>query len=244
MRQRIYFFDFYIPSLNLSFLKVVTELGIKRTHSEQQSLYSARKGLPALNAGIFDREKLYNMAYITKENETKSIAEIARDIGCSEGMIRLQFRRAGIQSNKFKETIPEKIISEFIESINIPFEKDYRSETGGLEIDVLLKGHNIGIEVDGVFWHSEKYRKNNYHIDKSLYYAHKGINILDLWDFEVLEKLEIVQDMIRTELDINTKIVADECIVKDVSYEDARNFCDEFHIKDYFKSSVKKGLYH
>lgn len=225
---------------HVSVLKVVTEMGIKRTHSEQQSLYSARKGKPAINAGDFDRDKAFDINFITKENETKSIALIASELGCSASLLLQQLQKHNIKVKNNKITIPEKTIQDFLISINVEFIENYRDVQ---EIDIYIPKYNIGIEVDGVYWHSEKFRSNDYHIVKTKYFADKGITILHFWDFEVIKQLDIVQDIIKSKLGITDKIYARKCVVQDVDVKDARDFCNNNHIQGYSNSSIKKGLY-
>ena len=225
---------------NVTINKIVKELGIDRTHSEQQKLHNVRKGNPALNAGDFDRDKAFNIDFITKENETKSISVIAQEIGCSPSLLLQQLGKNGIKAKNNKLTIPEKMIQDFLKEKGIEFVENYRDQK---EIDIYIPKYNLGIEVDGVYWHSEKFRENTYHIDKTCFFGLKGITILHFWDFEVVNQYDIVTDVISSKLGITERIFARKCNVKDVSAKDARIFCDSNHIQGYANSSIKKGLY-
>lgn len=47
----------------------------------------------------------------------------------------------------------------------------------GKEIDIFLPDHNIGVEIDGVFWHKNKIEKDR---EKNLFFKEKGIRIIRL----------------------------------------------------------------
>jgi len=44
-----------------------------------------------------------------------------------------------------------------------------------LEIDIYIPELNLGIEFNGLFWHSEEYKDKNYHLEKTNYFKSKGI---------------------------------------------------------------------
>lgn len=225
---------------NVTVNKMIEKLGIKRTHSEQQKIHSI-KGEAAWNSPQFDREKAYDIDYLKKENETKSVASIAFEIGCSGSLLFQQFKKNGVKVNNLTITKPEMMIQNLLSENNIEFVVNYRD---GKEIDVYIPSKNIGIEIDGVYWHSEKFRDSTYHINKTDYFKEKGITILHFWDFEINAKFDLVSSMIKSKLNIiDNKIYARKCIIKDVEVSEARTFCEENHIQGYSNSKIKKGLY-
>ena len=52
-------------------------------------------------------------------------------------------------------------------------------EIEGVEIDIFLPSHNIGIEYDGFFWHKERLQSD---IEKNEFFQKKGIQLIRVRD--------------------------------------------------------------
>ena len=113
-----------------------------------------------------------------------------------------------------------------------------------LEIDIYLPELKIGFEFNGLYWHSEKFKEKNYHLDKSNYFKEKGIRIIHIWEDDWSFKQDIVKSQIDNLLGKSQKIYARKCIVKEVSVKETRKFLDNNHIQGFVNSSFKIGLYH
>jgi len=119
--------------------------------------------------------------------------------------------------------------------------KKYRDK---FEIDVFFPKYNFGIEYNGLYWHSNLYKDNNYHLDKQNYFKEKGINIIHFFEDEWKNKRLIVESIIKSRLNIYENVYyARKCIVKEINTETARSFLDENHIQGYSTGLYKYGLY-
>lgn len=121
--------------------------------------------------------------------------------------------------------------------------QNYRSK---MEIDIYLPELRIGFEFNGLYWHSELYKDNDYHIKKLRYFEEKGIRIINIWEDDWVEKSEIVKSQIKNWIGLNSglKIWARNCEVREVEKSEALRFLDENHIQGKIASSLKLGLYH
>lgn len=65
-------------------------------------------------------------------------------------------------------------------------------ENKQLEIDIFIPELNIGIEFNGLFWHSKDRKPSNYHFNKSLLADAAGIKLIQIWedDETILDILE------------------------------------------------------
>ena len=73
------------------------------------------------------------------------------------------------------KSIKEKILLEYIQSIySGEVISGYRD---GIEIDIFLPELKLGIEFNGLYWHSNKFRESNYHVDKLNWFKSKNIDI-------------------------------------------------------------------
>lgn len=114
------------------------------------------------------------------------------------------------------------------------------------EIDIYLPELNIAIEVNGIYWHSEiwgKYR--DYHLSKTTELMDKGISLLHIFDYEWLQKKDIIKSIILNKINnISNKIYARKCVIKNVNNEDKIEFLNNNHIQGNCISSINLGLYY
>jgi len=116
-----------------------------------------------------------------------------------------------------------------------------------LEIDIYLPKHNLAIEVNGVYWHSEKNGKGKfYHLNKTEECLKNNINLIHITDKEWINKQSIIKSVILNKLNlINNKIYARKCTIEVIKDNGVlRDFLYENHIQGYTHSSVNLGLYY
>ena len=141
-----------------------------------------------------------------------------------------------------QKSIKEKELLEFIKSLySGKIISGYRD---GLEIDIYLPELKIGLEFNGIYYHSSKFKERNYHLDKTNYFKEKDIRIIHIWEDDWDFRKEIVKSQISNILKINlNSIFARKCLVKEVVISDSKLFLDNNHIQGSVSSSVKIGLY-
>ena len=78
---------------------------------------------------------------------------------------------------------------------NIHFRnKHFRNESGNMfALDFKLLDHNIAIEVDGLYFHSTKFKDPEYHVNKRLRCAKNGVHLLSFTSKEIDEDLDLVE---------------------------------------------------
>lgn len=146
-----------------------------------------------------------------------------------------------------RSSITSKIedkLSGWLGTLGVQLERGNRTEISPYEIDLLLRDSGLGIEVDGVYWHSDKFIKDRrYHQKKQELAEDKGIELLQFWDFEVDHKFEIVTSMISHKLGLTPrKISARKTSVTTPSPSEYREFLRLNHLQGPINSSVRVGL--
>lgn len=136
-------------------------------------------------------------------------------------------------------------ISEFIGGENI-YTNRRDILPNRLELDLYIPSHQLAIEVNGVYWHSEsmgKYR--DYHLFKTEKCLENGIELIHILDFEWIYKKPIIQSIIRNKLRNNQeKIYARKCEVKEIKdTKILKEFLNTNHIQGYSHASTNLGLY-
>ena len=145
---------------------------------------------------------------------------------------------------KIQNTSIERFVKIFLDKNNIEYETNNRTILKGKEIDIYIPSMKIGIECNGVYWHSDKYKSKTYHIDKHKTCEERGVQLIQLWSDWVFNKPEIVKSLLKSKLGIcNNTIYARKCILKEVNPKEANKFLEENHIQGKCNSSVKLGLY-
>jgi hypothetical protein len=116
----------------------------------------------------------------------------------------------------------------------------------GKEIDILLPDYNIGIECDGLRWHSEEFNKDkNYHLLKTEECAKKGIRLIHIFEDEWKTKPDIVKSMLLNLLQKHSiKIYARKCKAKEINFNEAQEFLLKNHIQGKTNGLVNLGLFY
>jgi len=124
-------------------------------------------------------------------------------------------------------------VTNFIKSLEMEFTKGDHSVLGRKELDIYIPSHNLAIEYNGIYWHSDlngKYK--NYHLDKTLKCKEKGIQLIHIFEDEWIDKQEIVKSIIRAKLGkIENRIYARKCIIKSVPNDEAKLFLFDNHLQ-------------
>ena len=93
----------------------------------------------------------------------------------------------------------EKRIGELLTKHSIRFKAHFRNklflnESGNkFELDFKLLDYNIAIEVDGLYFHSTRFKDPEYHVDKRLRCATNGVHLISITSDEINESLEEVE---------------------------------------------------
>ena len=122
---------------------------------------------------------------------------------------------------------------------------DSNNRDMGFEIDIYLPDHKIGIEFNGLYWHSDIYKDKKYHLNKTTKCSEKGIELIHVWEDEWVFKKDILMSYILNKLKITkNKIYARKCVIKEVNSTTKNNFLEKNHLQGKCKSSKNYGLYY
>ncbi len=114
------------------------------------------------------------------------------------------------------------------------------------EIDVFISELNLGIEFNGVYWHSELSgrKTKEYHQNKLLLALQNKTNLVQIFEDEWLDKQNIVKSILLNKFGKNqNKIFARKCQIYSVYSEDAKQFYFENHIQG-FVNGTHLGLFY
>lgn len=111
------------------------------------------------------------------------------------------------------------------------------------ELDIYLPKLNIGIEFNGLWWHSDKFREYDYHLIKQEYAEKSNINLITIWEDDWVNKTDIVKSFIKHRLKkTDKKISAKKCEIIELKKKESDLFLEENHWSGRSNSSIRIGL--
>ena len=113
------------------------------------------------------------------------------------------------------------------------------------EIDIYIDSVNIGIEYNGLFWHSNKFLNNNYHVNKTELCETNNVQLLHVFEDEWINKKDIVKSIIKHKLGvIENCLQANLCDVRHVENKALIEFLNNNYIYENITGKIKLGLYY
>jgi hypothetical protein len=145
-----------------------------------------------------------------------------------------------------KNSSLEQKIKDFLNEKNIKHIDSNRKILNGKEIDIFLPDYNIGIEVNGNYFHSEigGDKMKNYHIEKTKLSEQMGVKLIQFYEDEILLKTNIVLSKISSKIKINEKIFARKCELKEITKKESSFFLDENHLQGNCIDKIRYGLFY
>lgn len=134
----------------------------------------------------------------------------------------------------------EEVLFRFISSnYDGDIVKSYRD---GYEIDIYLPKLKIGFEINGLYWHSNKFKDNNYHVNKTNYFKERGIRIIHIWEDDIIFKNDIVKSIILNIINKSNRLFARCCKVLYLEDKNIiKDFLDKNHIQGY-NNNINKSI--
>lgn len=114
------------------------------------------------------------------------------------------------------------------------------------ELDIFIPSLKIGIEYNGVKWHSEEYGKHkNYHLTKLEKCNEKGVKLITIFSDEFLQHKDIVKAKILHIIGKSAapSIYGRKTSIKLISKKDGSSFLNEYHIQGACNGSKYYGCF-
>lgn len=174
----------------------------------------------------------------------KSTFRVADTLGVSQSHVSACMDKLGIIATNNTSGFETEIKEYITNTLQIDCCKT-RSIISPKEIDVYIPSHKLAIECNGIYWHSEKYKEPNYHLNKTKECAANGVRLIHIFEDEYVNTPNIVKSRISSALGKNIKIGARKCDIRPVTFKDGNEFFNRTHIQGGCKTmSVLLGLFH
>ncbi len=138
----------------------------------------------------------------------------------------------------------EMKVVHWLEKQGILVKTQQRLDGGRQTLDVFLPEFNLGIEINGLYWHSEKFVAPTYHQEKSSNAENHKISLLHFWEHQINNKAAIVKSMLRIRLNrAKLRIFARECQLCQIDMPTAVEFLNKNHLQGSASARVAYGLF-
>ena len=168
----------------------------------------------------------------------------AKMLGVWDCVVYDRLRKYDIPINNPAQSAAERQLTSFIrDELGIPVIEGDRGVLGGKEIDILV--NNIGIEFNGLHWHSSRYVDKNYHLDKTVAAEKVGVRLIHIFEDEWELRKEQVKAKLRSVFGADNRdiVYARNTRVGDVSKREAVGFLNTNHIQGAAGATYRIGLY-
>ena len=217
-----------------------------KTKSRQTNLkkykveFSSQKHISLESLNILNNKNLFEALL---HNNTVKIA--SNELGINPSTIYDYIKLHNITYSNPNFSSYEQDISNWLCERSISFEPNTRNIIPPFELDLYIPDHNLAIEFNGLYWHSEMGGKDKkYHLNKTKMCEEKGIRLLHIFEDEWLSKKELCLDLLSRFINLsNNSLMARKCVLREVSTKDSKIFLNDNHLQGFASASVYLGLY-
>jgi hypothetical protein len=144
-----------------------------------------------------------------------------------------------------KESLGQLQLYDFVRSIAPDAILSDRTMISPKELDVYVPSKRLGIEYDGLYYHSELNISDDHAQNKSLACSTANVRLFSIFEDEWRDKQDIVKAMIKHRLGIfGSRVGARSCTIKELDTQSRRKFMNDNHIDGDAKSTISWGLIH
>ena len=158
----------------------------------------------------------------------------------------LSMRKCPLCYSSITTSSKEQIIKDYIDTIykGIVVRKN-RTLLNGKELDIFLKDINLGIEFDGLYWHSELNGcKEYYHLSKTSQCENKGIRLIHIFEDEFDDKFDIVKTNLNYIINGSIGLDLSNVEIKGIDDGTSLEFHETYNLNGNIRSANNIGMYY
>lgn len=178
-------------------------------------------------------------------DKNKTIEQIARELGINSAGAGNYFNALGLKCrDNYCTSVCEREIVSFLKD-KIELITQYSIENKRKSIDIYVPKLQLGIEFNGLYWHSEACKKDrNFHINKTKEWEKYGIRLVHIWEDDWELRQSIVKRKLLSLLKVSEeeKIYARKCEIGVPSHQEKVTFYEYNHLEGDGAGSISYGL--
>lgn len=177
---------------------------------------------------LSDRNYLYREHILKKQ----SLQVIAENLGVSDTTVNRYLKYHNIEVKRFYKSRGELELREFLKSLDIEFVTNTKKIISPLEIDIYIPSHNLAIEYNGLYWHSEKCNKTSmFHLNKTEMCEAQNIRLLHIFEDEWRDQMQQCKDTITHLLGRSNKgTYGRNVTIREIPWKQAKEFLNKYHL--------------
>lgn len=218
----------------------------------QSQRESVRRKLSEYKLNNKAKEVFYNEDFLRKLyiDEKLTCKEISILFNVEMSTVLLYMNKYSIKMRgRINRSRHEKELAAFLDDLDISYLENIKGifKHSKEEIDIYIPSCKLGIEINGLYWHSFKETNNDIrhkHLKKTESAHNEGISLVQFTDEQWRDKQDICKSIIKNRLGMSEKINARECCVREISFSDYKTFCKQNHISGYSQAKIRLGLYY
>lgn len=217
----------------------------KITQTHQARYGRKRASQRHIDQHIIDLKNDRNLMLHWFQDLQMPVTEIAENLGVNHSQLCVHFKtNLNIDISRHAVSRTEREVREFVSSL-VPCEYNNRIIVAPKELDIVIPGHHLAIEVDGLAWHTELRGKSpRYHWQKARQCRSQGWRLINILDIEWHQKTRLTQSRIRSALGLNQRLAARKCQIVQLTHTEADQFLQANHSQGGCASSIRLGLMH
>ena len=147
-------------------------------------------------------------------------------------------------SDRHKGTTVELFVRKLLDEYNIEYKTNVRNIIPPQELDIYIPSKKIGIECNGIYWHSSDNKNHDYHVNKFEKCKTNDIQLITVWEDWIANKPHQLKNIILSKLGIyGIRIPARKCTIRQISAKESNILLDNNHIQGGCSGSCRYGLY-
>jgi hypothetical protein len=190
------------------------------------------------------KEILFNKTNFIAITETKSLMEIANQLGVDRTTVMKYATSYGVSNDLTSSSYLECEMTAYLDSIGVTYIRNCRTLIAPYEIDIFLPKYNLAIEMNGDYWHSDRFRDHRYHQDKWQTCVDNNIKLIQVNESDWNNARTKVMSLIMSSLGMKSSgAAARKCNIIQVESDVTREFMDRNHLQGYVVGTSNWGAY-
>lgn len=184
--------------------------------------------------------------YLKEHNELPFLEDVSEILGKHPGHIRRCIKKYNL-NHLLNREFNSKYERELFKLFNNAILHD-RTALGGKELDIYIPEKKLAIEFNGDYWHSDLFKDELYHQQKTIECAKKGIHLINIFEYEWKDlntktKILAYLNTIINENSLLT-IYGRDTYIKEIDKEKSKEFLNNYHIQSSASASIHIGCYY
>lgn len=209
---------------------------------------------------LYEKKGIYNISQCNYSDQAKGVLfdidqfeNFAKNHSLISMSQTLQVDRTTIMNYAIKYNLAqlfdtssylENEMCSFLDSMNIHYKKNCRRTIKGLELDFYLPEYSLGIECNGDYWHSDRFRDSNYHQNKWKICQEHNIQLIQIGESDWNVRNQQIKMMICSRLGLKEKgDPGRKCNIQPITTAHAKPFLDQYHLQGFVSGSSYWGAY-